>query len=209
MFILVFFSTFVPTRARHFFGLQARLSTFACHVMEEQHGFRPSNRIDEYLLTANAFLDKTFAIGVWRCVGHGVVCKKVYWSITCGWCYPTHGMGEGFVTVLDLAHLMDATLQKRGVTPNQWGPMAVDFFFPLRDIHDLVLKFRFVHCKIYLPHVSWRGGCAETASNISFPRMPGTGKVLQVRSVRHGESVAKNSVPRDGMFSSFLDLCSM
>ena len=34
------------------------------HQPEEQHGFRRGKRIEEHLLTANAFLDKTLAVGI-------------------------------------------------------------------------------------------------------------------------------------------------
>ena len=34
------------------------------HQPEEQHGFRRGKRIDENLLTANPFLDKTLAVGI-------------------------------------------------------------------------------------------------------------------------------------------------
>ena len=56
-------------RSKHYF-----LKVFACLVLErielqlddhrpeEQHGFRRGKRIEEHLLTANAFLDKTFAV---------------------------------------------------------------------------------------------------------------------------------------------------
>ena len=147
---------------------------------------------------APTIIQKTFG-EVWRSVFENLF--VALWGLH----RPQIGQHNGMI------FCMSGNMRVDHWSPRQWN------FFLVKEMHDSILEFRFLHCKIYLPNAGWgghlHGNHIQTYSSAWTPATNlGTRNwkcFCRYKALGNWEIVARNAARWDSLLPCFLDFCSM